>query len=339
MLSERDTRELLAKFPMVEAAFAYGSGAVKQQGYQYTSDKAAKAEGDENADVAVPADGGASLPMVDLLLVVKDTEAWHKENIAMNREHYTILTNHKWVTYLQENLGGGMWFNAMLPMEITRFPRRSMKYGTISSSRFEKDCKQWTDLYIAGRCHKPIVVIKSNEKIDMMLEYNRSRALVAALCTLPPEFSEFQLYAGIASLSYMNDPRMGMGENPNKIINLVTPIIEDYRNLYAIYLASLAPKINLRRAPNEGLYLQDMSSSVRLDLVRRLPPFLKQALYSRCGHSEPISTVFIKDAIGSIVARSAKGQLIKGMITAGVFKGAQYVWAKVKKTMAAKVAK
>jgi hypothetical protein len=48
MLSEQDTMEILAKFPPVDCAFAYGSGAVTQGGYKYT----------------VSLDGGKDLPML-----------------------------------------------------------------------------------------------------------------------------------------------------------------------------------------------------------------------------------------------------------------------------------
>jgi hypothetical protein len=100
-------------------------------------------------------------------------------------------------------------------------------------------------------------------------------------------------------------------------------------------LAKLAPSINLRQISNGGLYLQDMSPAVRLNLIDRLPPFLKSSLYSQCGNTSVISPTFIRGAIGSIVARAARGQFLKGIVTTGVFKGVQYVWAKVKKTIAA----
>ncbi len=184
-----------------------------------------------------------------------------------------------------------------------------------------------------------VVVIKSDERINALLEYNRSRALIAAMCLLPPEFSEFDLYTGIAGVSYTNDPRMGLGENPNKVVNLVTPIVGEYRKIYAGHLASLAPQFNLRQQPNGGLYLQDMTPAVRINLVRSLPSYLKMSIYQKCGNSAQISPIFIKGAIGGIVARAARGQFIKGIITTGVFKGVQYVWAKVKKTLAAAAAK
>eukprot|EP01031_Cornospumella_fuschlensis_P042855 gene42855-52365_t len=52
-------KELLPIFPPVEFAFSYGSGAVQQGGYQYQKNV-------------------AELPMLDIILVVEDSEAWHK---------------------------------------------------------------------------------------------------------------------------------------------------------------------------------------------------------------------------------------------------------------------
>lgn len=63
MLTADDASELLSKFPKVDFAFAYGSGAIEQGGYNYTV----------NDD-----DEGAKLPMLDLILAVDDPILWHK---------------------------------------------------------------------------------------------------------------------------------------------------------------------------------------------------------------------------------------------------------------------
>ena len=67
MLQETDVEEVLSMFPPVTAAFAYGSGAVEQGGYQYSDKK-----------------GGAELPMLDLVFVVEDSVQWHEENMRYN---------------------------------------------------------------------------------------------------------------------------------------------------------------------------------------------------------------------------------------------------------------
>ena len=74
--------------------------------------------------------------------------------------------------------------------------------------------------------------MKMNPAVHSAIEDNKKNALCATLLLLPKVFSEFELYLGIASLSYIGDPRMLYGENPKKVINLVSPIVHIYRESY-----------------------------------------------------------------------------------------------------------
>ena len=74
MLQEGDVEEALSMFPSVSAAFAYGSGAVEQGGYHYSVEN-----------------GGAELPMLDLVLVVEDSLQWHEENMRINPGESSFL--------------------------------------------------------------------------------------------------------------------------------------------------------------------------------------------------------------------------------------------------------
>ena len=75
MLSEQDAQELLEQFPIVDSAFAYGSGAVKQSGYEYTLEE------DE-------------LPMMDLVFAVEDPVTWHEENMKRNPGTFPLCIGH-----------------------------------------------------------------------------------------------------------------------------------------------------------------------------------------------------------------------------------------------------
>ena len=55
-LHDSDISALLRQFPPIDFGFAYGSGVVEQHGYEYSK--------------------AAELPMVDLVLVVKNSEEW-----------------------------------------------------------------------------------------------------------------------------------------------------------------------------------------------------------------------------------------------------------------------
>lgn len=199
MLDSIDGEEILRQFPSVEFAFAYGSGVLPQAGYNYSN--------------------SSLLPMLDLVFAVSDPVQWHRLNMQLHPSHYTSIVplTPNLTAYVQNNFGAGMWYNVDIPLNIRRFPHRKMKYGVISTSKLSEDLLNWTDLYIAGRLHKPVFIIKSNPLFDNYVEINREHALRAAVFLLPPKFGELELFLSIASLSYNGDPRMGMSENPMKV--------------------------------------------------------------------------------------------------------------------------
>ena len=219
--------ELLAllaeQYPPVLAAYAYGSGVVAQAGYDYSS-----------ADPS-------QLPMLDLIFVVEDAEKWHAANMARNREHYTSFAavSAGVVAWIQERLGAHVWFNAYIPMNTARSGKRMLKYGVIERGAFLRDLRNWDNLYIAGRLHKPVLVVKSTPEVDEAFELNRRHAVRAAVLLMPKIFSELDLYLAVASLSYIGDPRMLVGENPRKVINLVLPTVPHYRQAYSRALQAL----------------------------------------------------------------------------------------------------
>ena len=248
---EEDFSALLATFPETNFAFAYGSGAIEQGGYSY--------------DKNLPA---SSLPMLDLIFVVDDAKEWHKKNNVMNPTHYTTIFPLNWSKMIEytQNLGGGIWYNTMLPIGIGKTPSRLMKYGVISSDYLIKDLTSWNALYAAGRLHKPIRIIKNSRdnKIEKAIEMNRQSALAVSILINSNKnnnisydtnnnimtnntnnhnnnvssnngstFNELDLFMGIAGISYIGDPRMDVGgENPFKVRNLVQPVMSTYRSIY-----------------------------------------------------------------------------------------------------------
>lgn len=74
MMQDADAEEVLSTFPSVTAAFAYGSGAVEQGGYNYSDEK-----------------GGAELPMLDMVFAVEDPVQWHEENMRQNPGYLSLF--------------------------------------------------------------------------------------------------------------------------------------------------------------------------------------------------------------------------------------------------------
>lgn len=217
MLNPGEANEVLSQFPDVTFAFAYGSGAVTQDGYDYSKKTA------------------ADLPMLDLILVVDDPFKWHTENMHRNPHHYTPLLplSSRGITYVQEHFQAHFWFNPYVPAAIASQPGRLMKYGVISKQQALEDLTTWNNLYLAGRLHKPVHILKDHPAFSAAMSRNRLSALQTACLLLPQKFSEVDLFLTIASLSYVGDPRMMIGENPKKVENLVLPVVPLYQDLYA----------------------------------------------------------------------------------------------------------
>ena len=108
MLNETDINDILIQFHEITFAFAYGSGVVEQEGYNYEKVKA------------------SDLPLVDLIFVVDNSEKWHKLNMAKNPDHYTPLftLSEKQIAFYQTKFGAKIWYNTMIESKLSRFPGR-----------------------------------------------------------------------------------------------------------------------------------------------------------------------------------------------------------------------
>ena len=315
---------LISAFPAVDMAFAYGSGAVRQGGYKYNSSEY---------------NGSVELPMLDLIFAVEDSEAWHKANMKRHRDHYTSMIdlNASQIAKVQKRIGAGVWFNAMVPIPIanndTGTSNRLLKYGVIETFDLQKDLTTWETLYVAGRLHKPVQLIKSSGQLDVCMEINSDYAIYTALSLLPSRFTEQDLYMKIASLSYTGDPRMLIGENPHKVRNLVEPILPAYRKLYDSHLRNVDSHL-LRSAEVSGgrSFAMDPSLGAKKYIQSRLPSSIRSILPR---HSE-MGTLSeeVRSAVSTVVGRSATAQTAKGLFTIGTTKSLVYAAQKVAKRFA-----
>jgi len=208
------------------------------------------------------------------------------------------------------------------------------------------DLNEWHSLYVAGRLHKPIRILKNNEIIEKAIARNKESAVRTAFLLLPKLFDEFDLFTKIASLSYTGDPRMIVGENPKKVVNLVKPIIPIYRKEYENALNIVSNEINLSLLKedeskttkenttlddaNFKMYKQVMDNNIRWKLCESLPGTMRNILLMNRRTIPPKKHV-VRSAISAIVYRAAVSQSIKGIITAGIVKGSAYLMTKVAK--------
>ena len=127
-------RALLATLPKVRFAVAYGSAVFVQAGVRVSAPR-----------------------MVDYLLAVDDARAWHAANLRANATHYAGLPaalGASAAASLAESIGAGVHFNAGVG-----FAGGEVKYGVMEVRRLRRDLTTWTDMYAAGRLHKPTLAL------------------------------------------------------------------------------------------------------------------------------------------------------------------------------------
>ena len=89
--------------------------------------------------------------------------------------------------------------------------------------------------------HVQVLVLQPNDTVAKAATDNCESALRTALLMLPEGFSTVELYEAIVGLSYLGDPRMTIGENKNKIRNIVSAGRLHFDELYARPLEQLEP--------------------------------------------------------------------------------------------------
>ncbi|KAG8224307.1 hypothetical protein J437_LFUL007247 [Ladona fulva] len=326
---------ILSLFPeKLSFCFAYGSGVFKQLGHDSKEKK-----------------------MIDLIFVVEDPVAWHKENIARHPSHYSMLRflGHQFVSQLQENWAAKVYFNTLIPFEDGL-----IKYGIVSHNAIVTDLLDWDYLYLAGRLHKPVMILRppSDSRLRSALRLNIYGALHSALLCLPETFTEVELYTTIAGLSYAGDFRTTFGEDRNKVHNIVGAQLNELRELYAPTLKSMKDYLHesSRSDPGSGGHQmeQDASPEARLYHLMQLPRKPQQRLVRdwnrgirggvigkylgdisrgsritrrydaedslRAMSYDPDCGDMVAFVMRDIVRRSSISQSLKGIITAGFVK-------------------
>ena len=318
--------KLLADFPKVTMAFAYGSAVFTQEG---------------NADT--------KNNMLDVVFVVDDALAWHKANVAVNKSHYSAVAQvfgPKLITSLQDDFGANMYFNTLVPWN-----GRIIKYGVISKRFFIDDLVNWTSLYASGRLHKPVKFLGfCPPDIHSVLNTNLNHALRTSLLCLPEQFSDEELFLNITNLSYGGDFRMIIGEHKNKISNIVIPNMEYFRKLYYPLLQNdesirIDKNIIHQKCDVETRYerLRSLPQNLKSRIINwrmsglRFQPFnkpsneMQDAILYSLAHDEEKTSVLALKGTRSIVRYTSISQSLKGIITAGMFKSFVYSGKKLGK--------
>ena len=334
-------------------AFGYGSGVFLQQdgddeGERKTNELSTAAEKEKK--------------MLDMILIVKDAQQFHKSNLETNPHHYAPLFR---------DATRATWWQKHETVHLTRRWIRNpkvffnfveepfMKYGVVELSDLGSDLKHWDSLYIAGRMHKPTATVMCNKDGKDQIsrwqnQHNLPAALSAALLltgitddTNQAEeertISLAELYSQISSLSYTGDFRMQVGaEDPGKIKKLVhspgqlkrfhqmynrvalQPLVEEG-------VLSLNSTTSSSSSSNETtITWNPVDPATRKHLWQRLPEKL-QHLQPSDNNGVAVAVDKLHQNLHQIVAPAARYQSFKGLWTAGLSKSARYAAAKLAK--------
>jgi len=314
--------QILSHFPQraLRFVFAYGSGVFQQHG---------------TANIAKN--------MIDFVFAVDEPVRWHRENIEVNSQHYSLLRwlGPKYLSRLQDATGARIYYNTLVPCE-----GRLIKYGVISLQALIDDLLDWETLYVSGRLHKPVLILRradENSGLNSALATNLQSAVHTSLLLLPEQFSEEDFYMTVASLSYTGDFRMTVGENRDKVHNIVRPNRERFRSLYQ---SALANEEHLYWNQSSGTMEQSLSAASTYHHLNLLPKSLmfelvnaqsadgrhrdtEQVLRSLANDTECRNVV--QSCASTIVRKSSVSQTAKGLLTAGLTKSLRYGISKLKK--------
>jgi translocator assembly and maintenance protein 41 len=280
-------RQVLWKFRApIRYAFAYGSGVFPQSKGGAATEAEIRAV-HAKAPLAVQKAQDGSPKMIDFIFGVSHTQHWHSLNLMQHRDHYSALGSlgSGAVSAVQDKWGAGVYFNTYVTVDGIL-----IKYGVVTLDTLKRDLREWDTLYLAGRLHKPVKILRDNPQVRIANQINLLSALRTALLLLPETFNERELYATIAGISYLGDPRMAFPtENPKKVANIVGHNMQNFRRLYAPLVESL-PNVEFDdpacKDPdwiwnhNAVTKLkQDMDPVKRGNMVRRLPTAFRSKLY------------------------------------------------------------
>ena len=267
--------------------FAYGSGVFPQEaGNHHVTDAQFRAVHPKPPDALRKTQNGRP-KMIDFIFGVSFSNDWHWRNIRQHRDHYSGLASlGSWATStVQEKMGAGVYFNTNVVMN-----GMLIKYGVTTIQNLCNDLSSWETLYLAGRLHKPVKILRDNAAVRVANQQNLVGAVRTALLMLPETFTEFDLFRTIAGISYLGDPRMSLPtENRSKVNNIVANNFVNFRRLYAPLIDKL-PNIQYPggtdvgnmdwiESPQFRRLEQDMDPVKRANMVRRLPSSFRTKLY------------------------------------------------------------
>ena len=290
-----EIRQFVENRPDVVAAYAYGSKVFKQ----------------ENAKT--------SNSLIDLIFVVDDMKKWHEENKKENPKDYSMIGSWYFENAPVEKLKGNTDVAYISDIEENGL---RFKFGTIEYQDLLLDLQTWRHFYIPARFQKTLNPIIEDIELTRANLINRKKALLVAsyLQSGPSSLmvTKKNLYNQLVGLSYMGDPRMVLGETPDKVKNIVNGSFDEFCDMY----------------PLDTSYLQDLGDNVIIDKIAiekqldYLPLDLKEYIAL---HDGEITKENIKKYLEQVNKREGWAMMMKAPKTNGVVRSLKYGARKVGK--------
>ena len=185
---------------------------------------------------------------------------------------------------------------------------------------------------MSGRLHKPVNILERDRDLPELktaLIKNLDSALHTALLCLPESFTEKELYLVLTGLSYSGDLRMLVGEDKNKVENIVSAQMELFKGLYMDRLENMADSVQI----SSDKIVQNKDLKAICKHMDNLPVNLKTLLSKELSSKKSKGEIdqSINACVSQIVQRSSTPQAVKGLVSAGPIKATKYSLAKLKK--------
>jgi len=251
--------------------------------------------------------GESSESMIDVIILVDDSAAFHRENRTRRPEDYVSGFVGGWRVQTALNRQSANYYHTEL---LIGDELKGAKYGVIGYEDFLAQAGAGlrgtgnpAHLYTSGRLHKAAIYpfIKAEpekqEKIDTAINQARIDGIWLALGQLPEQFDLSTMLHTYVSVSYAADLRM---EKPNKIDLLISQSENDYGTMMKDLLGAFKDQ-NIIEEIDENQFRKVVSLTSR-DVNLWL---MESALYS--GYINYIKTF---------------------LLTVGLGKGWEYGWAK-----------
>jgi len=142
-------------------------------------------------------------PVIDLILAVDNAADWHKKNLHLNKEHYTLKSWRSVVAI--QGINPGLYYNSTDMIDGYMF-----KYGVIETQTLKEQLRTWQQLYVVALLQTPgyFCVAPEDTVLERLLRVNREAAIACAAMMLPQcrihsyGASRQELFIELAALIY-----------------------------------------------------------------------------------------------------------------------------------------